>query len=240
MSAPPFPGNSLSTILSQATPTPNVPYRILPLPRAQRLARALKRGSDIAGAMTLLFILLPPLLILIFVVRLDGGPAFYRHTRVGLGGRPFRCVKFRTMVTAADQLLASHLATDAEAAREWSARRKLADDPRVTRIGKLLRATSLDELPQLLNVLRGEMSLVGPRPVVPEELQQHYGIQGETAYLATRPGITGLWQISGRSDTTYQQRVALDIRYVTEWSLLLDAMILLRTIPAVLARRGAM
>lgn len=240
MSAPPFPGNSLTSLLSQAAPPLTVPYRTAPLPRAQRLARGLKRGADIVGAMTLLFILLPPLLLLIFVVRLDGGPAFYRHTRVGLGGRPFGCVKFRTMVIAADQLLASHLAADAEAAREWFARRKLVDDPRITRVGKLLRTTSLDELPQLLNVLRGEMSLVGPRPVVPEELQQHYGVLGQTAYLATRPGITGLWQISGRSDTTYQQRVALDIRYVSEWSLLLDGMILLRTIPAVLARRGAM
>jgi lipopolysaccharide/colanic/teichoic acid biosynthesis glycosyltransferase len=115
----------------------------------------------------------------------------------------------------------------------------LARDPRVTRLGAILRKTSLDELPQLVNVLRGEMSLVGPRPVVREELEQHYGPLGRTVYSAMRPGITGLWQISGRSDTTYRERVTLDIAYGSSWSLLLDLKIVLRTVPAVLARRGA-
>lgn len=240
MSASPFQETALVSLLSHTAPPLTVPHRVVPLGRAERFARALKRGSDILGAATLLLMLSPLLLVLAVVVRLDGGPVLYRHVRVGLGGRPFGCLKFRTMVTAADRLLATHLANDAAAAREWSERRKLAVDPRITRAGRLLRATSLDELPQLLNVLRGEMSLVGPRPVVPEELQQHYGVLGGSAYLATRPGITGLWQISGRSDTTYRQRVALDMRYVTEWSLLLDLTILLRTVPAVLARRGAL
>jgi exopolysaccharide production protein ExoY len=164
----------------------------------------------------------------------------YRHTRIGLNARPFHCLKFRTMAEGADQLLARHLADNPQAAAEWAAQRKLANDPRITRLGNLLRKTSLDELPQLLNVLRGQMSLVGPRPVVHDELEEHYGADGRTAYAAARPGITGLWQISGRSGTTYKERVTLDIAYVHTWSLLLDIKILLRTVPAVLARRGAM
>jgi exopolysaccharide production protein ExoY len=143
------------------------------------------------------------------------------------------------MALKADLLLACHLEANPLAAIEWAAQRKLARDPRVTRLGALLRSTSLDELPQLVNVLRGHMSLIGPRPVVQEELEQHYGAAGRAAYAATRPGITGLWQISGRSGTTYDERVKLDIAYVTGWSMLLDMKILLRTIPAVLARRGA-
>ncbi|GEN62408.1 hypothetical protein AOE01nite_06320 [Acetobacter oeni] len=136
-----------------------------------------------------------------------------------------------------DQVLAEHLASNPEAAREWLASRKLTRDPRVTRIGKFLRRTSLDELPQLLNVLCAEMSLVGPRPVVQEELR-YYG-QNLYYYETVRPGITGLWQISGRSDTSYDDRVALDTRYVREWSLWLDLVILVRTLPAVLSQRGA-
>jgi exopolysaccharide production protein ExoY len=135
--------------------------------------------------------------------------------------------------------LAHHLAVNPLAAAEWAAQRKLANDPRITRLGALLRKTSIDELPQLLNVLRGQMSLVGPRPVVHEELEQHYGPAGRTAYAAARPGITGLWQISGRSGTSYHERVTLDITYVHTWSLLLDLKILVLTVPAVLTRRGA-
>lgn len=173
-----------------------------------------------------------------FLIRRDGGPALFRHPRVGLGGVTFSCFKFRSMVIDADARLARLLASDPVAAAEWETRRKLPRDPRITRIGAFLRRTSLDELPQLLNVLRGEMSLVGPRPVVREELDQHYGPATE-AYCRTRPGLTGLWQVSGRSDTTYAERVQLDTRYVNEWSLALDLWILLRTIPAVLQRRGA-
>jgi lipopolysaccharide/colanic/teichoic acid biosynthesis glycosyltransferase len=187
----------------------------------------------------LLLILSPVLLLLALAVRLDGGPALYRHTRVGINGRPFGCLKYRTMADGADRLLASHLAANPIAAAEWAAQRKLTNDPRITRLGALLRKTSLDELPQLLNVLRGQMSLVGPRPVVHEELVQHYGVAGRIAYATARPGITGLWQISGRSDTSYMERVTLDITYVHTWSLLLDLKILLLTVPAVLARRGA-
>jgi lipopolysaccharide/colanic/teichoic acid biosynthesis glycosyltransferase len=218
------------------------PQRSLAGPRisySKRIGLALKRTTDIAGAAILLLLLAPLMPTLALFVRLDGGPALYRHLRIGYGDRPFGCLKFRTMVTDADSLLASHLANNPKAAAEWATHRKLTADPRVTRIGAVLRATSLDELPQLLNVLRGQMSLVGPRPVVREELEQHYGDVGRAAYAATRPGITGLWQISGRNDTTYQERVGLDIAYVGSWSLFLDLKILLRTIPAVLSRRGA-
>lgn len=206
---------------------------------ARPVGLALKRSFDVAGAAILLLLLSPVFLILALAVRLDGGPTLYRHMRVGFNDRIFACLKFRTMAVGAEQRLSAYLAANPVAARQWQERRKLAHDPRVTRLGKILRATSLDELPQLLNVLRGDMSLIGPRPVVREELEQHYGPAGRLAYAATRPGITGLWQISGRSNTTYNERVTLDITYVSTWSLRLDLMILLRTLPAVLVRRGA-
>ncbi|WP_431269938.1 sugar transferase [Dankookia sp. P2] len=181
--------------------------------------------------MTLLLLTLPVMLVVAFVIRRDGGPAVFRHTRIGLGGRPFPCLKFRSMVMDADQRLAALLAADPAAAEEWATRRKLPRDPRITRIGAFLRRTSLDELPQLFNVLRGEMSLVGPRPVVQEELDLHYSPAAAAAYCEMRPGVTGLWQISGRSDTTYVERVTLDTRYVRGWSLLFDIKILLEDHP---------
>ncbi len=210
-----------------------------PASYVRQLSLALKRGLDIVGALILLLVLAPILPILALALWLDDGPVLYGHSRIGANNRPFKCLKFRTMVVNADQTLAQYLATNPGAAEEWARQRKLARDPRVTRIGAILRKTSLDELPQLINVLRGEMSLVGPRPVVREELEQHYGPVGRTVYSAMRPGITGLWQISGRSDTTYRERVTLDIAYAHGWSLYLDLKILLRTVPAVLARRGA-
>ena len=207
--------------------------------RRSAVDAALKRCLDILGAGALLLISLPIFLGIALIVRRDGGPVLFRHTRVGFGGRTFPCLKFRSMVTDAEKRLAKLLAEDPVAAEEWATRRKLPHDPRITRIGAFLRRTSLDELPQLLNVLRGEMSLVGPRPVVREELDLHYNPAAAAAYAETRPGITGLWQISGRSDTTYAERVTLDTRYAREWSLALDIKILLRTVPAVLKRRGA-
>jgi exopolysaccharide production protein ExoY len=207
--------------------------------QVRQLSLALKRAFDIVGALIALLIMAPILPLLALAVRLDGGPVLYGHTRIGYNDRSFKCLKFRTMVVDADKALAQYLAANPSAAEEWARQRKLARDPRVTRIGAILRKTSLDELPQLINVLRGEMSLVGPRPVVREELEQHYGPLGRSVYWTLRPGITGLWQISGRSDTTYRQRVTLDIAYGSTWSLLLDLKIVLRTIPAVLARRGA-
>ncbi|MFC7474712.1 sugar transferase [Dankookia sp. GCM10030260] len=207
--------------------------------RRAGLESHLKRGLDLLGAGTLLALALPLMLLIALIVRGDGGPILFRHPRVGRGGRAFPCLKFRSMVTDADKRLAALLATDPVAAEEWATRRKLPRDPRITRIGGFLRRTSLDELPQLLNVLRGEMSLVGPRPVVREELDLHYSPAAAAAYCEMRPGITGLWQISGRSDTTYAERVGLDSRYVRDWAIGLDIAILLKTIPAVLRRRGA-
>lgn len=198
-----------------------------------------KRWFDLTLSFILLIVLAPIFATIMILVRRDGGPAFYSHRRIGRGGESFDCLKFRSMVANGDAVLHAHLATNPIAATEWEQRRKLAVDPRVTRIGRFLRKTSLDELPQLINVLRGEMSLVGPRPVVHEELDKHYCHSGRAAYLAMTPGITGLWQISGRSDTTYEQRIALDIQYARSQSLLQDFSILLRTIPAVLLRRGA-
>ena len=197
-----------------------------------------KRALDIAGAGALLLLGAPVFLLLALLVRADGGPAFYAHERIGRGGRRFGCLKFRSMVVDSAARLEALLAADPAARAEWEATRKLRHDPRITWIGRFLRATSLDELPQLINVLRGDMSLVGPRPVVAAELAAHYGAAAEH-YLSVRPGITGLWQVSGRSDTSYAQRVALDVRYATNPSLLEDVRILLRTPAAVLLRRGA-
>ena len=205
---------------------------------AVSLQRAIKLSFDwIVAAVALLF--LSPLLIAIAVyVKSDGGPVLYAHTRIGRGGRHFHCLKFRTMVVGAEHRLRALLEADAAAAAEWEATQKLTADPRVTHIGALLRRTSLDELPQLLNVLLGDMSLVGPRPIVEAE-QARYADAIDT-YRAVRPGVTGLWQVSGRSETSYARRVQLDVAYVNNWWLGEDLSILLRTIPAVLSRRGAM
>ncbi len=174
------------------------------------------------------------------VVAVDGGPVFFSHRRVGRGGRTFGCLKFRSMRPDADRHLAELLARDPAARAEWQAARKLRQDPRVTPFGRVLRATSLDELPQLINVLRGDMSLVGPRPVVQEELDQHYAPAAAAAdYLSVRPGITGPWQVSGRSDMEYRERVALDAAYARNPSLRKDLALLAHTVVVVLRRQGA-
>jgi lipopolysaccharide/colanic/teichoic acid biosynthesis glycosyltransferase len=205
---------------------------------AAMLRPAVKRAMDILGAGALLLAALPVFLVIAALVKLDGGKVFYAHERVGRGGRLFGCLKFRSMVADSDRRLAALLATDPAARAEWDATRKLKNDPRVTMIGRFLRASSLDELPQIINVLKGDMSLVGPRPVQASELAAFYGAAAQH-YMAVRPGITGPWQVSGRSDTSYAQRVALDVAYVTHPSILADVKILLRTPAAVLARRGA-
>ncbi len=197
-----------------------------------------KRALDILGAGVGLLLLGPLFLVLALLVRADGGAAFYSHPRVGRGGKMFGCLKFRSMVIDSQARLEALLERDPAARAEWEATRKLKNDPRVTRIGRFLRSTSLDELPQLFNVLRGEMSLVGPRPVQQSELERFYGAAA-THYMAVRPGITGLWQVSGRSETSYDTRVALDVAYVSSQSLWADIIILLRTPLAVLSRRGA-
>ena len=197
-----------------------------------------KRALDIIGAGLGLVVLSPFFLIVALMVRADGGPAFYAHQRVGRGGKLFGCLKFRSMVIDSQARLEALLASNPAARAEWEATRKLKNDPRITRIGRFLRSTSLDELPQLINVLRGEMSLVGPRPVQEAEIDRYYGASA-AHYMAVRPGITGLWQVSGRSETSYESRVALDVAYVSRPSMLADLSILLRTPVAVLSRRGA-
>jgi lipopolysaccharide/colanic/teichoic acid biosynthesis glycosyltransferase len=197
-----------------------------------------KRALDIVGAGVGLVLLAPFFLIVALMVRADGGPAFFAHQRVGRGGKLFGCLKFRSMVVDSQARLEALLANDPTARAEWEATRKLKNDPRITRLGSFLRSTSLDELPQLINVLLGEMSLVGPRPVQEAEIDRYYGASA-AHYMAVRPGITGLWQVSGRSETSYESRVALDVSYVSRPSLLADISILLRTPVAVLSRRGA-
>ena len=178
-----------------------------------------------------------PMLIIALLVKRDGGPAIYGHERIGAGGRTFRCLKFRSMAIDAEERVERLLASDGEVEREWESTRKLKADPRVTWIGKFLRQTALDELPQLVNVVRGEMSLVGPRPVTDEEI----GMYGESVglYSSVRPGVTGLWQVSGRNDVSYEERVALDAWYVQNWSLWHDLAIIMKTVPALLTKRGA-
>eukprot|EP00913_Durusdinium_trenchii_P010545 g9889.t1 len=168
----------------------------------------------------------------------DKGPVFYGHSRIGHKGRSFKCLKFRTMAVDGERILRNYLRDNPEAAEEWRATRKLRDDPRVTAVGRVLRKLSLDELPQLINILRGEMSVVGPRPVVDDELKVYDSFA--VYYLQTRPGLTGLWQISGRNDVSYETRIAFDTQYVQTWSLVQDLAIILRTIPAVCLARGSL
>ena len=196
-----------------------------------------KRLFDVVVSLLLIVALSPLLAVLAFLARRDGGPALFGHTRIGAHGGTFKCWKFRSMVPNAQAVLAEHLANNPAAREEWDRDFKLRDDPRITRIGRFLRVTSLDELPQLFNVLSGEMSLVGPRPIVAAEVAR-YGAAFHD-YQRCRPGITGIWQISGRNEVDYRHRVRLDQRYARNWSLLNDLTILLRTPAAVLRRRGA-
>lgn len=193
--------------------------------------------NQIAAA--LLLLLLSPLMaaIAIAIWRVDGAPIVFGHYRVGQDGRLFRCLKFRSMVRDSEAVLARLLRDDAQARADWARDQKLGNDPRITPIGHFLRKTSLDELPQLFNVLRGEMNLVGPRPITVAELPRYRGVRWH--YLRVRPGMTGLWQVSGRNDTTYDERVELDRRYVDRWSALTDIGILFKTVRVVLHADGA-
>jgi undecaprenyl-phosphate galactose phosphotransferase len=201
------------------------------------VARLSKIVFDLVAASLALVILAPVLVMIAASVSLDGGPVLFGHNRIGAKGRVFKCYKFRSMVVNSDQVLQQLLSDDPAAAEEWARTHKLRHDPRVTWIGRILRKTSLDELPQLLNVIRLEMSLVGPRPIVSLEIPKY--AEDIAYYYETRPGITGLWQVSGRSDTTYAQRVRLDSWYVKNWTIGQDLGILLKTIPAVVTGRGA-
>ena len=200
-------------------------------------SKIIKRVIDIIGSLALLVLFSPLFLVVALMVSLDGGPVFYRHKRIGRDGKPFGCLKFRTMILGAEACLNEYLSYHPEQRREWEQDQKLAFDPRVTAIGNVLRRLSLDELPQLVNVLVGEMSLVGPRPVTEGELK-HYGAAA-SAYLAVRPGLAGPWQVSGRNDVSYATRVAMDEAYVRNFSLWNDIVILLRTPGVVLSKKGA-
>lgn len=202
-----------------------------------RLARLQLRLDQFAAL--LLLLLFAPLMavIALLVWRRDGAPVLFGHYRIGQHGRPFRCLKFRSMYLDSEAMLRELLERDPAARAEWERDHKLSDDPRITPIGHFLRRTSLDELPQLFNVLRGEMSLVGPRPITLAELPR-YG-QVRWHYLSVRPGMTGLWQVSGRNDTTYDERVELDREFVEQHSLRLQLSILLRTLRVVIRGSGA-
>ena len=202
------------------------------------LSPGLTRAIDVCIAGLALVFLAPLMGIIALICRLsDPGPVFYGQLRCGKGGRMFRCLKFRSMVVDADRRLEDLLNSDPAARAEWTATHKLISDPRITPVGRFLRKSSLDELPQLINVLRGDMSLVGPRPIVPGEII-HYGRYIAQYYLVL-PGITGMWQVSGRSETNYRRRVALDLLFIRRRSLYLYTKILVLTVPAVLLRKGA-
>jgi len=204
---------------------------------AKRSSRFLKRSFDIVCSLMILIIASPLLAYLWYKVTRDGGPAIYGHQRVGRNGKLFPCYKFRSMVMNSQEILEALLKSDPEAKAEWDKDFKLKNDPRITQVGQFIRRTSLDELPQLFNVLKGEMSLVGPRPVVSAELER-YELDVDY-YLMAKPGMTGLWQVSGRNDVDYETRVYFDSWYVKNWSLWNDIAILFKTVKVVLHRDGA-
>ena len=209
-----------------------------PMPRRRfTYAGGGKRVLDLALGLPLLLLLAPLILVLLGLVALDGAAPIYGHERVGRGGRRFRCWKIRSMVPDADTRLAALLANDPAAAAEWAEGAKLADDPRVTRLGRALRRSSLDELPQLWNVIRGEMSLVGPRPVPADELAARYGVHAAT-YASLAPGLTGPWQAGDRNALPYDARVRLDVAYARGPSFSGDLRLLLLTAGAVVRRTG--
>ncbi len=210
--------------LATQRPSPNRPIR----------ERMMVRLFDLVVASSMCIPAVPVAVVVGLLVRVSsGGPVLYSQERVGRGGETFRCLKFRSMRSDADEVLAELLAGSVEAREEWERSQKLRDDPRVTRVGRFIRRSSLDELPQLINVLRGEMSIVGPRPLVPTETVR-YG-EAMLRVLSVKPGLTGLWQVSGRNDLSYPERVALDVRYVESRSFGSDVLICLRTAQAVVA-----
>ncbi len=197
-----------------------------------------KRLFDVVISASALIALSPLILAVAVAIKIqDGDDALFKQKRFGLNGETFHCFKLRSMVPDARERLAALLASDPNARAEWEDTQKLTNDPRITALGHFIRKTSIDELPQLYNVLRGDMSLVGPRPIVENEIEK-YG-ESFNFYCEVRPGVTGLWQVKGRSDTTYPERVAMDVEYVRTHSFLGDIMIVLKTVPAVLMSKGA-
>ncbi|MEP7098976.1 MAG: sugar transferase [Burkholderiales bacterium] len=202
--------------------------------------RAIKRLFDLASVLVILALFWWAIIAVAIAVRLTtGSPVIFGHKRIGRDGREFKCYKFRSMVPDADDVLAHLLANDAEAREEWNRDFKLKNDPRVTRVGSFIRKTSLDEFPQLWNVVVNDMSIVGPRPVVKKELDQYYMGPCKAHYLSVKPGLTGLWQVSGRNDMEYAERVELDRRYVHSWNVFSDFMIVMRTVGVMFGKRGA-
>ncbi len=197
-----------------------------------------KRLFDVVFSLTILIVFAPVYLLLVVLIALSSrGPVFYIQERVGKNYKPFGCIKFRTMVRNADEVLIEMMETSPGLRQEFKSNFKLRRDPRITRIGRFLRITSLDEFPQFLNVLKGDMSVVGPRPVVTEELER-YGKYADRVF-SIRPGLTGLWQVSGRNQTSFIRRAELDIEYIQRWSIWMDIFILIKTIKVVLLREGA-
>ena len=200
---------------------------------------ALKRVFDLWSVLVILALFGWLMVIIAVMVRMSGGKkVIYGHTRVGRNGVPFKCLKFRSMVSNSDEVLRNLLETDADARAQWERDFKLKNDPRITKIGRFIRKTSLDELPQLWNVAKGEMSIVGPRPVVQAEFEQYYG-DAKEHYLSVPPGLTGLWQVSGRNDLDYATRVELDKQYVENSNVFRDFMIVMRTVKVMVIKRGA-
>lgn len=197
-----------------------------------------KRLFDLSLILLALPVLVPVFILIVGLTLLQGGRPFYSQLRVGQNGRTFRCWKIRTMVPNAEQVLLDMIANDPVVAAEWNVNQKLAKDPRITRIGTILRKTSLDELPQLFNVLNGTMSLVGPRPFMPDQQPLYRDGRTDTAYYRVRPGITGLWQTARRNSGSFAERVLFDTRYVRRMSLREDLMILVRTVSVVLRATG--
>ncbi|GGO60629.1 Sugar transferase involved in LPS biosynthesis (colanic, teichoic acid) [Roseovarius pacificus] len=197
-------------------------------------SRIFKRVLDLVLVIAAMPIVVPMILLLAFLVALDGHNPFYSQKRVGRNGREFRMWKLRSMVHDAEARLQNHLETNVEARAEWNSKQKLAHDPRITRLGRVLRKSSLDELPQLLNVLTGDMSLVGPRPMMPEQRQMYPGV----AYFDMRPGVTGYWQISDRNQTSFAARASFDVRYYNDMSLGTDLKVLTQTVGVVLRGTG--
>lgn len=198
-----------------------------------------KRLFDVIFSLAVLILLLPIFLLISLCIKASSkGKILYSHERIGRGGKPFQCLKFRTMYADAEIRLKEILANDPSKMREWCENFKLKNDPRITPLGFFLRKTSLDELPQFWNVLKGNLSVVGPRPVVHDEIIKHYGAKA-AKILSVRPGITGMWQVYGRSDVCYQTRIMLDEKYVENQSLLLDIKLVLKTIPSMIFPKGA-
>ena len=196
-----------------------------------------KRMLDVGVSLATMLIFMPLLVAIGICIFFSGKPVFFGHERIGLNGKKFKCYKFRSMVPNAEEVLDELLLNDPIAREEWNREFKLKNDPRVTKIGCFIRKTSLDEIPQLWNVLKGEMSLVGPRPITEQELNKYR--KSAKYYLRTKPGLTGVWQVSGRSDIEYEVRVGMDRWYANNWSVVSDLTILIKTVVVLIKRKGA-